>query len=137
MPVERTLMIVKPDATERGVIGEILSRVEAEGFAIREMRLVRLTRQQAEAFYAVHRERPFYSDLVRFMTSGPAVPVALEREEAVSHLRTFIGVTDSTRAEPGTIRRDFGTDVQRNAVHASDSAENARRELDFFFPGCC
>ena len=132
-PVERTLMIVKPDAVGRNVIGEILRRVESEGFVVRELRMTRLDREEARAFYAVHRERPFYDELVDFMVSGPVVPMVLERDDAVAHLREFIGQTDSTKAAPGTIRRDFGTDVQCNAVHASDSLENAEREIGFYF----
>lgn len=131
--MERTLLIVKPDAVASGAIGAILSRLEAEGFAIRQLQMVHLTRQRAEEFYAVHRERPFYGGLVEFMTSGPVVPVVLERQQAVPRLREFIGSTDSTQAAPGTIRRDFGTDVRRNAVHASDSPESASREMAFFF----
>ena len=131
--MEQTLMIVKPDAVAKNAIGEILARVEAEGFVIHQLLMVRLTREQAERFYEVHRERPFYGELVEFMTSGPAVPMVLEREDAVAHLRQFIGVTDSTKAAEGTIRRDFGTDVQRNAVHSSDSPENAVKEISFFF----
>lgn len=131
--MKRTLMIVKPDAVSKNAIGEILARVEGEGFVIHQLRMERLTREQAERFYEVHRERPFYGELVEFMTSGPAVPMVLEREDAVAHLRQFIGVTDSTKAAEGTIRRDFGTDVQRNAVHSSDSPENAAKEIAFFF----
>ncbi len=131
--MQRTLMIIKPDAVSHNVIGQILARVEGEGFQVRELRLMRLSRQQAEAFYEVHRERPFYGELVDFMTSGPAVPMVLERDDAVAHLRAFIGPTNSNEAPAGTIRGDFGTDVQCNAVHASDSAENAAREIDFFF----
>ena len=129
-----TLMMIKPDAVAKNAIGEILQRIETQGFRIREMRLVHLSAEQAGRFYAVHRERPFFAELVEFITSGPVVPVKLERENAVVHLRAFIGVTDSTQAAPGTIRRDFGTDVQRNAVHASDSEGNAASEIDFFFP---
>lgn len=131
--VERTLMIIKPDAVSRNVIGRILARVEEEGFVIRGLRMTRLDQEQAERFYEMHRNRSFFGGLVEFMTSGPIVPALLEREEAVSHLRAFIGATDSTQAAPGTIRRDFGTDVQRNAVHASDSPESAAREIAFFF----
>lgn len=131
--MERTLMIVKPDAVAKKAIGQILARVEAEGFVIRELRLARLSREEAENFYAVHRERPFFGSLVEFMISGPVVLAVLERENAVAHLRQFVGATDSTKAACGTIRRDFGTDVQRNAVHASDSQENAAREIAFFF----
>ena len=133
--MERTLLIIKPDAVGRHAIGEILRRLEAEGFAIRELQMVRLTEERARSFYEVHKERPFYASLVEFMTSGPAVPTVLERQDAVAHLRQFIGATDSTQAAEGTIRRQFGTDVQRNAVHASDSPENAAREIDFFFGG--
>lgn len=126
-------MIVKPDAVSRNVIGQILARVEGEGFVIRQLRLLHLTREQAESFYAIHKERPFFGELVEFMTSGPAVPMVLEREEAVAHLRGFIGPTNSNEAPAGTIRGDFGTDVQCNAVHASDSTENAANEIAFFF----
>jgi nucleoside-diphosphate kinase len=131
--IERTLMIIKPDAVGQRAIGQILARVEEQGFAICEMRLERLGRKQAEEFYAVHRERPFFSDLVKFMSSGPALPVVLERDNAVAYLRAFIGPTDSAKAPRGTIRGDFGTNVQCNAVHASDSPENAAREIAFFF----
>ncbi|MEW6750268.1 MAG: nucleoside-diphosphate kinase [Candidatus Latescibacterota bacterium] len=131
--MERTLLIIKPDAVARPATGQILARLEAEGFRICQIRMQQLTREEAGEFYAVHRQRPFYADLLAFMTSGPVVPVLLERHDAVAHLRAFIGVTDSTRAAPGTIRRDFGTDVQRNAVHASDSPERAAREVAFFF----
>ncbi len=130
---ERTLLIVKPDAVARNAVGQILARLEGEGFLLRELRMERLTQERARAFYEVHRERPFYHELVAFMTSGPVVPVVLEAPDAVAHLRRFIGETDSTRAAPGTIRADFGTDVQCNAVHASDSPENAVREIGFFF----
>lgn len=133
MAVERTLMMIKPDATGRNAIGQIIARVEAEGFVIRALRMLQMDRDQAESFYAVHRERPFYAALVQFMTSGAVVPMVLEREDAVSHLREFIGTTDSAQAAPGTIRSDFGTDLQRNAVHASDSPQNALREVAFFF----
>jgi nucleoside-diphosphate kinase len=126
-------MIVKPDAVGRNVIGQIIARVESEGFVVRQLRLVHLSREQAEEFYAVHKERPFYGELVDFMTSGPAVPMVLEREDAVPHLRGFIGPTNSNEAPAGTIRGDFGTDVQFNAVHASDSSENAANEIAFFF----
>lgn len=133
MSAERTLLIVKPDAVAKNAIGNILMRLEAEGFVIRELRLEQLTTEKAQAFYEVHKERPFYGELVEFMTSGPAVPTVLERDNAVAHLRQFIGETDSTKAAAGTIRAEFGTDIQCNAVHASDSPENAAREIDFFF----
>ncbi|MDA0336126.1 MAG: nucleoside-diphosphate kinase [bacterium] len=133
MSAERTLLIIKPDAVAKNAIGAILSRLEAEGFVIRELRKLQLSQDQARQFYAVHKERPFYGELVAFMTSGPAVPTVLERDNAVAHLRQFIGATDSTKAAPGTIRAEFGTDVQCNAVHASDSPENAVGEIRFFF----
>lgn len=133
MEAERTLLMIKPDAVSRNAVGQILARLEGEGFQLRELRMERLTRERAQAFYEVHRQRAFYDDLVAFMTSGPVVPAVLEAPDAVAHLRRFIGETDSTRAEPGTIRADFGTDVQCNAVHASDSPENAVREIGFFF----
>ena len=126
-------MIIKPDAVAKNAIGQIIARVEGEGFVVRALRLVELSAEQARAFYAVHRERPFYGELVEFMTSGPTVPMVLERTDAVTHLRDFIGPTNSTEAPAGTIRGDFGTDVQCNAVHASDSAANAKSEIAFFF----
>jgi nucleoside-diphosphate kinase len=130
---QRTLLIIKPDAVAKNAIGNILMRLEADGFVIRELRKVQFTQQQARQFYQVHKERPFYGELVEFMTSGPAVPTVLERDDAVARLRQFIGATDSTKAAPGTIRAEFGTDVQCNAVHASDSPENAAHEIEFFF----
>ncbi|MFP6589575.1 MAG: nucleoside-diphosphate kinase [Candidatus Latescibacterota bacterium] len=133
MSSQRTLLIIKPDAVAKNAIGNILMRLEADGFVIRELRKVRLTQEKARQFYEVHKERPFYGELVEFMTSGPAVPTVLERDDAVAHLRQFIGETDSTKAAPGTIRAEFGTDVQCNAVHASDSPENAANEIEFFF----
>lgn len=129
----RTLLMVKPDATERNLTGEILRRLEGGGFRIRGLRALRLRREEAESFYAVHRERPFYRDLVDYMTSGTVVPVVLEKENAVPSLRDFIGATNPAEAREGSIRKDFGLDIQRNAVHASDSPENARREIGFFF----
>ena len=131
--MERTLMIVKPDAVAKNAIGQIISRVESEGFVVRQLRMVKLSVERAEDFYAVHRERPFFDELVEFMTSGPAVPMVLERENAVVHLRGYIGPTNSNEAPAGTIRGDFGTDVQFNAVHASDSTANAAIEIGFFF----
>ena len=126
-------MMIKPDAVGKNAIGAILQRVESEGFIVRELRMTQLSNDQGRNFYEVHKERPFYAELVSFMTSGPVVPMVLERDDAVAHLRQFIGETDSTKAAAGTIRSDFGTDVQCNAVHASDSLENAVREIDFFF----
>ena len=131
--MEQTLMMIKPDAVGKSAIGQIISRVEGEGFVVRQLRMLQLANERAQAFYDVHRERPFFGELVGFMTSGPVVPTCLERQDAVAYLRQFIGETDSTKAAAGTIRRDFGTDVQCNAVHASDSSENAVKEVAFFF----
>ena len=129
-----TLAIIKPDAIEAGHTGKILAHLEAEAFKLRGARLVRLTREQAEAFYAVHRERPFFRPLVTFMTSGPALALALAREDAVAHLRQVIGATDPAEAKAGTVRKLYAQSKERNAIHASDSAETAAREVAFFFP---
>ena len=131
--MERTLLIVKPDAVAQNVIGEIIRRLEEKKFRIVNLKMVRLTRRQAAEFYAVHRQRPFYNDLLDFMTSGPCVPMALERDNAVAFLREVIGSTNPEEAAEGTIRKDFATDIQNNAVHASDSLENAAKEVTFFF----
>jgi nucleoside-diphosphate kinase len=131
---QRTLAILKPDSVARRNCGGIVSRLEGEGFDILGARMVRLTEAQAMAFYAVHREKPFYRPLVEFMTSGPVWVLALERDNAVEHLRKVMGATDSAKAAPGTIRQQFGTNIERNAIHGSDSPENARIELGFFFP---
>jgi nucleoside-diphosphate kinase len=129
-----TLAIIKPDAIETGKAGLILAHLQREGFLLRAARLVRLTPAEAGAFYAVHRERPFYADLVSFMTSGPCLPMALERDDAVAKLRTVIGATDPKEAAAGTIRKLYAESKGRNAIHASDSPENAAREVGFFFP---
>ena len=131
--MERTLLIVKPDAVAQNVIGEIIRRLEAKNFRVAELKMTRLTHEQAAEFYAVHRQRPFYNDLLNFMTSGPCVPMVLERENAVAFLRETIGSTNPAEAAEGTIRKDFATDIQNNAVHASDSRENAAGEVAFFF----
>jgi nucleoside-diphosphate kinase len=128
-----TLGIVKPDAVAGAKMGKIVAHLEQAGFVLRAARLVRLSRAEAGAFYAVHRERPFYQDLVAFMTSGPCLPMALERADAVAHLRAVIGATDPAEAAPGTIRKLFAESKGRNAIHASDSEENAAREVGFFF----
>ena len=128
-----TLAILKPDSVEAGNAGNILAHLQKEGFTIRGLRMLRLTEAQAQAFYEVHKERPFYGSLVEFMTSGPVIPVALERENAVAHLRQVMGATDVSKAEEGTIRKAFGTSIERNAIHGSDSPENAAIELSFFF----
>jgi len=129
----RTLLIIKPDAVAQNAIGEIIRRLEARGFKVVELQKMHLTRAQAAEFYAVHRERPFYDSLLDFMTSGPCVPMALERDDAVSFLRETIGSTNPEQAAEGTIRKDFGSNIQNNAVHASDSPENAAKEVAFFF----
>lgn len=128
-----TLGIVKPDAVGNGRHGAILAHIEAAGFRIRAARLVRLSRAEAEAFYAVHRGRPFYPELVEFMTSGPCLPIALEKDGAVAAFRATIGATDPAEAAAGTIRKLFAESKGRNAVHGSDSDENAVREIGFFF----
>jgi nucleoside-diphosphate kinase len=129
-----TLAIIKPDAVQAANTGKILALLEAQGFRIRGARLVQLSQPEAEAFYAVHRERPFFRSLVTFMTSGPALALALERDNAVSHLREVIGATDPAEAKPGTVRKLYAESKERNAIHASDSPENAAREVAFFFP---
>jgi nucleoside-diphosphate kinase len=129
----RTLAIVKPDALGRGFAGRILAHLEAEGFVLRAARLVRLTAPQAGQFYAVHRERPFYASLVAFMTSGPCLALALEREDAVPTLRRVIGATDPAEAAERTVRRLYAESKERNAIHASDADDTAERELAFFF----
>ena len=129
-----TLAIIKPDAIAAGQAGKILAHLEGQGFKIRAARLVQLTPAQAEGFYAVHRERPFFRPLIAFMTSGPALALALAREDAVAHLRQVIGATDPAEAEAGTVRRLYAQSKERNAIHASDSADTAAREVAFFFP---
>ncbi|MCH7474284.1 MAG: nucleoside-diphosphate kinase [Gemmatimonadetes bacterium] len=128
-----TLAIVKPDALQAGRAGSILAHLEADGFAVCGVKMVRLTEVEAMAFYEVHRERPFFDSLVSFMTSGPCIPVALERDDAVDRLRTVIGATDPAEAAEGTVRKLFAESKERNAIHASDSPENAAREIAFFF----
>ena len=132
---QRTFTILKPDTVARRNCGAIISRLEQEGFEILGAKRVKLTEDQAKAFYAVHNERPFYRALVEFMTSGPVWVMALERDNAVEYLRKVMGATDSTKAEKGTIRSQFGTNIERNAIHGSDSPENAAIEISFFFPG--
>src|SRR5467141_2625713 len=129
-----TLAIIKPDAVRAGTTGKILAHLAGDGFQIRAARLVKLTTAQAEAFYAVHCERPFYRSLGALMTSGPALALALERDDAVARLREVIGATDPAEARPGTVRQLYAESKERNAIHASDSAENAAREVAFFFP---
>jgi nucleoside-diphosphate kinase len=135
MPIERTLSIIKPDAVEKHKIGAIIERLEAEGFKICAMKRLHLTLPEARGFYAVHRERPFFADLTKFMSRGPIVVMVLEREDAVQKYRDVIGVTDPKKAAEGTLRRLYGTDVGENALHGSDSAENAQIEVSYFFAG--
>lgn len=130
---ERTLAILKPDCTGRKLSGKVLDRIENAGFKILAMKMVRLNKNTAGEFYAVHRERPFYQDLVEFMSSGKAIPMALEKENAVVDFRKLIGATDPAEAEAGTIRKDFAESKQNNIVHGSDSVENAEKEIAFFF----
>jgi nucleoside-diphosphate kinase len=134
MAVERTLSIVKPDAVAKNVIGEIYSRFEKAGLAIVAARMVWLSRRDAEGFYAVHRERPFFRDLVDFMTTGPVMVQILEGENAIAKNRELMGATDPKKAAPGTIRADFAESIDANAVHGSDGAETAATEIAYFFP---
>ena len=131
--VQRTLSIVKPDAASAGQAGEILAMIEKAGFRILAMRMLRLRKEPAEEFYAVHRGKPFYQSLVRFMTEGPVIVMALEREDAIAKLREVMGATDPAKAAEGTIRKRFGTNIERNCVHGSDAPETAEIELRFFF----
>jgi len=133
MAVERTLSIVKPDAVEKGATGEILRRFEAAGLRILALKKLQMSEELARGFYAVHRERPFYGDLVKFMTSGPVVVSVLEGEGAIAKNRELMGPTNSEEASAGTIRGDFGTDIERNAAHGSDAPETARVEIAYFF----
>jgi nucleoside-diphosphate kinase len=133
MTSERTLSIIKPDATRRNLTGQINARFEAAGLRIVAQRRLRLTRAQAEAFYAVHRERPFYRSLCDFMTSGPVVAQVLEGEAAVERHRAVMGATDPAKADPGTIRKDFAESIEANSVHGSDAPESAAKEIAFFF----
>lgn len=130
---EVTLTILKPDTVARHRVGQVIARLEEEGFEIVAARRLKLSEEQARAFYAVHKERPFYSSLVAFMTEGPVWVMALARDNAVEHLRKVMGATDPAKAEPGTIRALHGTNIERNAIHGSDSPENARIEVAFFF----
>ena len=133
MAVERTLAIIKPDAVEKKVAGQILARIEETGLDVVAIKKLQLTEQGAKGFYAVHKERPFYGDLVKFMTSGPVVAMVLEGEGAIKRWRDLMGDTDSQKASAGTVRGDFGTDIERNATHGSDALETARLEISYFF----
>jgi len=136
MALERTLSIIKPDAVKKNVIGQILARFEKAGLRIVAARMKHLSRAEAEGFYAVHRQRPFFRDLVEFMISGPVLIQVLEGDNAVARNRELMGATDPKKAEKGTIRADFAQSIDANAVHGSDSAENARTEVAYFFPAC-
>ncbi len=133
MALERTLAILKPDCVKKKVAGEVLARIEEAGFRILGIRMVKLTSATAGGFYAVHRGRPFFDDLVTFMSSGECIPIALEKENAVADFRTLIGATDPKDATPGTIRKDFASSKGENIVHGSDSVENGKLEIGFFF----
>jgi nucleoside-diphosphate kinase len=135
MPGRTTLTIIKPDAFGSGKTGRIITHLEEAGFRVRAARVMHLREAEAGEFYAVHRERPFFAPLVAFMTSGPCMPMVLERDDAVATLRAVIGATDPAQAAPGTVRKLYAESKERNAIHASDSDENAEREAGFFFPG--
>jgi nucleoside-diphosphate kinase len=132
---ERTLAIIKPDAVERHLAGKIIQRIEDEGFQIRAMRKLHLSKAQAEGFYAVHRERPFFGSLTAFMSSGPAIVLVLEAADAIKKWRTLMGATDPAKADPGTLRKEFAESIERNATHGSDAPETAAFELGYFFRG--
>ena len=135
MSIERTFGIVKPDAVAKSAIGGVVGMIESGGLKIVGLRLVHLAEAQARAFYAVHKDRPFFNDLVKFMTSGPAVVMAIEGQNAIARYREIMGPTDSKKAPAGTIRNKYGTDIEKNAVHGSDGPDTARAELAFFFTG--
>lgn len=132
---ERTFAIIKPDAVERRVAGKIIQRIEDEGFQIRAMKRVHLSKAQADGFYAVHRERPFFGSLTTFMASGPAILLVLEASDAIKKWRTLMGATDPAKADPGTLRKEFAQSIERNATHGSDAAETAAYEIGYFFSG--
>jgi nucleoside-diphosphate kinase len=133
--MERTLAIIKPDAVAGRKIGRIIQRIEDAGFQIRAMHMRKLSKEQAEGFYAVHRERPFFSSLTTFMSAGPVVVIALEAPEAITKWRTLMGATDPAKADAGTLRKEFGGSIENNATHGSDAPDTARFELGYFFPG--
>lgn len=133
MAIERTLSIIKPDATSRNITGKIIAKLEKAGLRVVAQKRIHMTEEQAEAFYAVHKERPFFNDLVSFMTSGPVVVQVLEGENAIAANRDVMGATDPAKAEEGTIRKEYAENIERNSVHGSDSPETARDEIGFFF----
>jgi len=131
--MEQTLAIIKPDAVQRNLAGKMLARLEAEGFVVLGLKMVALSKQDAERFYAVHRERPFFHDLTSYMASGPAMPILLQRDNAIQTLRDLMGPTNPAQAAAGTLRQEFGLDVEKNAIHGSDSPASAAQEIPFFF----
>lgn len=133
--IERTLAIIKPDAVERHVAGRIIDRIEAEGFQIRAMRRVHLSQREAEGFYDVHRQRPFFASLTSFMSSGPAIVLVLEASDAIKKWRTLMGATDPAKADAGTLRKEFAQSIERNATHGSDAPDTAAYEIGYFFAG--
>ena len=133
--MERTFAIIKPDAVAARHAGQIIQRIEADGFTIRAMRMVHLTQKEAEGFYAVHRERPFFASLTQFMSSGPCVVMALEAQDAIRKWRTLMGATDPAKADAGTLRKEFAESIERNVTHGSDAPETAAYEIGYFFPG--
>src|SRR6266550_522057 len=133
--IQRTLAIIKPDAVQRRLAGRIIQRIEDAGFQIRAMRRVHLSKREAEGFYAVHRERPFFGSLTAFMSSGPAIVMVLEATDAIAKWRTLMGATDPAKADAGTLRKDFAASIERNATHGSDAPETAAQEIGYFFAG--
>ncbi len=136
MRTERTLAIIKPDAVAAGHVGDILSIIEAKQFRLAALRLIYMTLRQAEGFYALHRTKPFFASLTNFMSSGPSMVMMLEREDAISRWREVMGTTNPNEADPGTIRKLYGTSIEKNAAHGSDAHQTAADEIRFFFPGC-
>jgi len=134
MAVERTLAILKPDCVRKELVGEVLRRIQDAGFQLRALKMIRMTKSEAEGFYAVHEDKPFFDELTDFMSGGPCVPVVLEKDNAIADFRALIGATDPDEADEGTIRSDFAGSIQENIVHGSDSPENGRKETAYFFP---
>ncbi|MEX1055986.1 MAG: nucleoside-diphosphate kinase [Rhodothermales bacterium] len=132
--MQRTLAILKPDCVRKNLIGEVIRRIQEAGFTVRGLKMIKLSREEAEGFYAVHRGRPFFAELTEFMSSGPCVPIVLEKDDAVNDFRKLIGATDPAEADAGTIRRAFADNKGQNIVHGSDSEENGRLEANYFFP---
>ncbi len=131
--MERTLAIIKPDAVGRNLAGNIIARLQGEGFVVLGLKMIRLSQDDAKRFYAVHRERPFFDSLTAYMASGPIIPLLLQRDEAIKTLRDVMGATDPSQAAPGTLRQEFGVDVEKNSIHGSDSPASAAQEIPFFF----